>query len=86
VNRPAPRSSESHPCSVIRDNGPNIQLPDHPGLIGELLSLEQRTLPSGRPRFEAPPGGTDDYAHALLALAHHLTSQPSYDGPLSMIA
>lgn len=66
-------------------HGQSVELPNHRAMIGELLSLEQRVLPSGRPRFEASPGGTDDYAHALLALAHHLVSGAIIGG-FSLIA
>jgi hypothetical protein len=65
--------------------GRNVRLPNHRGLIAELLSLGQHTLPSGRPRFGAPPGGSDEYAHAVLALAHHLMAQP-VRGEFSLIA
>lgn len=59
----------------------NISLPRHPSLIAELVQLEQRPLPSGRARIAAPSGAHDDYATALLALAHQLTSG-SYTGSL----
>ena len=66
--------------------GHRVELPPHSPLVAELLTLEQRLLPSGRPRYEAPPGGSDDYAHALLALAHELAGQPTVTGRFSMIA
>jgi len=52
-----------------------LELPDHAALISELLTLEQRPLPSGRTRYAAPPGAHDDYATALLALTHELTTR-----------
>lgn len=52
-----------------------LSIPDHRGLISELAVLEQRLLPSGRTRYAAPPGAHDDYATALLALAHELTTK-----------
>jgi hypothetical protein len=39
-----------------------------------LVSLEQRPLPSGKPRIAAPSGQHEDYASALLALVNELTS------------
>lgn len=49
-----------------------LELPAAAELVSELIALEQHPLPSGRPRIAAPPGGHDDFAMALLALAHHL--------------
>ena len=43
-------------------------------MLGELMSLEQTVLPSGKPRIAAPPGQHDDYALALLGLVAHLHS------------
>lgn len=63
-----------------------IELPQHSPLVAELLTLEQRLLPSGRPRYEAPPGGSDDYAHALLALAHQLAGGARITGQFSYTA
>jgi integrase len=48
--------------------GRAIELPDQPGLVAELLMLEQTVLPSGRPRIAAPAGRHDDHAAALAAL------------------
>jgi hypothetical protein len=58
-----------------------LELPRHPELVAELVSLEQRPLPSGKPRIAAPPGQHDDYASALLALVHELRSG-AYSGSL----
>lgn len=63
-----------------------LELPSHPELVSELVSLEQRPLPSGRPRIAAPPGGHDDYASALLALAHELERGATSSGEFSLIA
>jgi hypothetical protein len=49
-----------------------LELPRHPELASQLVSLEQRPLPSGWLRIAAPPGQHDDYATALIALAGHL--------------
>src|SRR5262249_49733847 len=48
------------------------ELPNHPELAAELVSLESHPLPSGRPRIAAPPGAHDDHASALLALVNEL--------------
>lgn len=49
-----------------------LEIPRHRDLVAELVGLEQRAMPSGRPRIAAPPGGHDDYATTLMALAAHL--------------
>lgn len=49
-----------------------LEIPNRRELIAELVSLEQRPTPAGRPRIAAAGGGHDDYATALLALVHHL--------------
>jgi hypothetical protein len=50
----------------------NLELPYHRELVAELLSLEQRPLPSGKPRIAAPGRQHDDYATALMALVSDL--------------
>lgn len=55
--------------------GGTLELLDHPGLVSELLSLEQRPLPSGRPKIGAPAGQHDDFASALLALCSELAGR-----------
>ena len=55
-------------------NTGRLSLPDHAVMLGELLSLEQTVLPSGKPRIAAPPGQHDDYAMALLGLLAQLHS------------
>lgn len=57
--------------------GGTLALVDHADLVRELISLEQRPLPSGRPRIAAPSGGTDDYATALQALISELAGKHS---------
>ncbi len=52
-----------------------LELPDHHELIAELLALEQRPLPSGRPRIAAPRSGHDDFATALMALVSELARE-----------
>ena len=49
-----------------------LEIPNHRGLISELVTLEQRPTPSGRPRIAAPGRSHDDYATALLALVLEL--------------
>jgi hypothetical protein len=49
--------------------------------VAELVSLEQRPLPSGKPRIAAPPGQHDDYATCLMALVHELRAG-TYAGSL----
>ncbi|MGA2502067.1 MAG: hypothetical protein ABSH20_30355, partial [Tepidisphaeraceae bacterium] len=49
-----------------------LEIPPHRELVSELVTLEQRPTPSGRPRIAAPGGGHDDYATALLALCLEL--------------
>jgi hypothetical protein len=49
-----------------------LEIPNHPQLIAELVTLEQRPTPSGRPRIAAPDRSHDDYATALLALVSEL--------------
>jgi hypothetical protein len=50
----------------------NLDIPDHKGLVSELVTLEQHPLPSGRPRIAAPSGGNDDFASACMALCLEL--------------
>lgn len=49
-----------------------LSIPGHTTLISELVSLEQRPTPSGRPRIAAPGRSHDDFATALLALVSEL--------------
>lgn len=53
-------------------NAARLSLPPHAALVAELMTLEQRPLPSGRIRIAAPGGGHDDFAMALLALVDEL--------------
>jgi hypothetical protein len=60
-------------------------MPRHPGLVAELIQMEQKPPPSGRIRIAAPPGGPDDCATALMALVHNLRLN-TVNGAFSMIA
>jgi hypothetical protein len=51
-----------------------LSIPDHHGLIAELVTLEQRPTQAGRPRIAAPGRAHDDYAMALLALVAELAA------------
>jgi hypothetical protein len=88
VRRPWTNESKAEALTTARiyANTGRLSLPDHGPLIGELRSLEQTVLPSGRPRIAAPSGQRDDYATAFLALAGYLHSGASYTGPVSFIA
>jgi hypothetical protein len=55
-------------------------------MVGEMMSLEQTVLPSGKPRIAAPPGQHDDYAMALLGLVAHLHSSRPLTGRFSLVA
>jgi len=46
-----------------------VELPNDAELVAELVALEQRLSPTGKPIISAPPGASDDRAFALLALA-----------------
>ena len=58
-----------------------LEIPPHSTLISELVTLEQRPTPGGRPRIAAPGGSHDDYATALLALVSELEAPSA--APLS---
>jgi hypothetical protein len=64
-----------------------LEIPPTRELISELVTLEQRPTPSGRPRIAAPGGSHDDYATALLALVNELEapSRPSILGVYDVI-
>lgn len=63
-----------------------LSIPEHRELIAELITLEQRPTPSGRPRIAAPGRSHDDYATACLALVHALSSALTASDEFSMIA
>lgn len=63
-----------------------LELPDHKGLIGELLRLEQRPTPSGRPRIAAPGREHDDFATALMALVQTLAAPVASGSSFSLVA
>lgn len=52
-----------------------LEIPRHHELVAELASIEQRYMPSGRPRIAAPGRSHDDYATALMALVRELARQ-----------
>jgi len=46
-----------------------IAILDHPVLVRELKALEQRALPSGKVKIDAPRRENDDHANALALIA-----------------
>jgi hypothetical protein len=76
VARPWTNDSKVDAVAAVRKilYAGQLELPAHHDLITELLTLEQRLLPSGRPRIAAAGGGHDDYAMTLLALINELDS------------
>jgi hypothetical protein len=67
-------------------NTGRLSLPDHPAMLGELMSLEQIVLPSGKPRIAAPASQHDDYAMALLGLVAQLHTTLPAGSRFSMVA
>lgn len=51
-----------------------LELPSNARLVGELVSLEQRAGPSGRPVIRAARGGHDDAATATMMLVDALSA------------
>jgi len=76
VARPWTNDSKVDAVAAVRKilYAGKLELPAHHDLLTELLTLEQRLLPSGRPRIAAAGGGHDDYAMTLLALINELDS------------
>jgi len=74
LERPWTNDNKLDALAGLREElyGRRVELPRHEGLIGELVALEQRALPSGRPRIAAPGSGADDYATATMALVAEL--------------
>lgn len=74
LRRPWSNDSKLDALAALREElfGGRVELPTHQGLVGELITLEQRALPSGRPRIAAPGRDHDDYATALMALVAEL--------------
>ena len=72
--RPWTNESKASAATAVRRvlYADRLSIPGHPELVSELVSLEQRPLPSGRVRIAAPAGGHDDYATALLMLVDEL--------------
>jgi hypothetical protein len=74
VRRPWTNETKAEAVSVLRQllHTSRLTIPRHGPLIAELVSYEQRLLPSGRVHYAAPPAAHDDHATALLGLVHHL--------------
>ncbi len=53
-------------------NTGQVELLDDPGLLAELVHLEVRPSPSGKPRIGAMANGKDDKAMAVATLMHQL--------------
>jgi hypothetical protein len=88
VRQPWTNELKAESLSSLRAyvNTSRLSLPDHPAMVGELMSLEQTVLPSGKPRIAAPLGQHDDYAMALLGLAVYLHAGPTVSGSFSLVA
>jgi hypothetical protein len=82
--KPWTNESKSDALTILRRSlyQDALTLPRHAGLVSELVSLETRPTPSGRPRIAAPGRGHDDYATCLLALVAELgdTAGPAVGG------
>jgi hypothetical protein len=52
-----------------------LEIPNHRKLVFEMLNLEQRAGPSGRPKVAAPSGQHDDFVVALLQLCAALDAE-----------
>ena len=85
IRRAWTNESKAEAVAVLRQllHASKLSIPRHAALVGELVSYEQRLLPSGKARYSAPPGAHDDHATALLALCHHLKAGADpWAGPL----
>lgn len=58
-------------------NSQRIELLDHPRANTQIASLERRTVHAGRDRIDHAPGGHDDLANVICALAVRLAAQPA---------
>jgi hypothetical protein len=56
-------------------NTGRLELPDDPELIGELLGLEVRPTPTGKPRIQAARGGHDDRVMAVATCVFAMASR-----------
>jgi hypothetical protein len=76
--RPWTNESKVDAVAAVRRTlyGRQLSIPRHRDLVRELVTLEQRPTPSGRPRIAAPGRAHDDFASALLALVLELADQP----------
>jgi len=55
----------------------DIELPDDPRLIGQLLALERRSARGGREQISHPPNGHDDVAVAVAGVLHLVSARRS---------
>jgi hypothetical protein len=60
-----------------------LEIPPHRELVSELVTLEQKLGPSGRPHIAAPGGSHDDFAMAMLMLCLELEG-PAEPGVLGV--
>lgn len=60
-------------------NSGRIELLDHPRSIAQVASLERRTARGGRDSVDHAPGGHDDLANVVCALAVELAAQTAFD-------
>lgn len=59
-----------------------VELLDDPGLIGELIHLQVRPTPSGKPRISAAAGHHDDKAMVVATVVHAMTRPPTVVMPI----
>jgi hypothetical protein len=57
-------------------NSGQVDLLDHPRTTTQIASLERRTARGGRDSIDHPPGGHDDLANVVCALAVRLAARP----------
>ena len=57
-------------------NSCRVELLDHPRTLAQIASLERRTARGGRDSVDHPPGGHDDLANVVCALAVQLAVKP----------
>lgn len=60
-------------------NSGRVELLDHPRAITQIASLERRTARGGRDSVDHPPGGHDDLANVVCALAARLAASTAFD-------
>ena len=71
--------SDYYVDSLALINSSRIELLDHPRTIAQLSSLERRTARGGRDSVDHAPGGHDDLANVVAALAVQLAVAPPVD-------